>query len=345
MTYQVSSTTSTPSLNTDESRSEAEVLQITGGVKLSGQVRISGAKNSALAILAASLLTGEGCEISNVPNLVDIERMTAILQALGARVERRGDKLKINAEQIGHASAPYELVSKLRASFFVIGSLVGRFGRARVPLPGGCAIGARPVDLHVRGLQALGAEVQIDHGIVEAYCRWGDRPEGARIYLDYPSVGATETIMMAATLAKGQTIIENAAQEPEIVDLANFCIAMGAKIAGAGTKTIAIDGVPELHQTSYAVIPDRIEAGTFMVASAITGSTISLAPVIPEHLVAVTAKLQEIGVRVVLEESNRLTVIGGHGYRGADIETFALPRFSYGHAGAVYGTPHPLRRE
>ncbi len=327
MTYQISSSSPALSADVEGDRSEAEVLQIVGGARLSGQVCISGAKNSALALLAASLLTGEGCEISNVPNLVDIERMSAILRALGAEVVRQGDKLKICAEQIGHSSAPYELVSKLRASFFVIGPLLGRCGRARVPLPGGCAIGARPVDLHVRGLQALGAEVQIEHGIVEAYCRGGDRLRGAHIYLDYPSVGATETIMMAATLATGQTIIENAAQEPEVVDLANFCIAMGAKIAGAGTKTIAIDGVPELHQTRYSVIPDRIEAGTFMVAGAITGSTISIAPVIPDHVVAVTAKLQEVGVRVVLEDSDRLTVIGGHGYRGVDIETLPFPGF------------------
>jgi len=327
MTYQISSVSSTPSLNTSAHRSEAEALQIVGGASLAGQVRISGAKNSALALLAASLLTGEGCEISNVPNLVDIERMTAILQALGARVVRQGDRLQISAEQIGHSSAPYELVSQLRASFFVIGSLLGRFGRARVPLPGGCAIGARPVDLHVRGLQALGAEVQIEHGIVDAYCRRGDRLAGAYIYLDYPSVGATETIMMAATLATGQTIIENAAQEPEVVDLANFCVAMGAQILGAGTKTIVIDGVPELHQAHYSVIPDRIEAGTFMVAAAITRSTITITPVVPEHLVAVIAKLQEIGAKVVLEDSDRLTVIGGHSYRGVDIETLPFPGF------------------
>jgi UDP-N-acetylglucosamine 1-carboxyvinyltransferase len=325
MTYQISSLSTAPC--SDETCSETEVLQVVGGARLSGQVPISGAKNSALALLAASLLTGESCEISNVPNLVDIERMSAILVALGAQVVRQGDRLIIRAEHIGYASAPYELVSKLRASFFVIGSLMGRCGRARVPLPGGCAIGARPVDLHVRGLQALGAEVHIEHGVVEAYCRSGDRLEGARIYLDYPSVGATETIMMAATLARGQTIIENAAQEPEIVDLANFCIAMGAKIAGAGTKTIVIDGVPELHQARYAVIPDRIEAGTFMVAGAITRSTITLAPVVPAHLGAVIAKLQEIGVRVVLEGHDQLTVVGGQNYRCADIETLPFPGF------------------
>ncbi len=325
MTYQTSFSATVP--NGDEVRADGEVLQVVGGARLAGQVQISGAKNSALALLAASLLTGEGCEIGNVPYLVDIERMSAILVALGAQVLRQGDKLKIRAEQIGYASAPYELVSKLRASFFVIGSLMGRCGKARVPLPGGCAIGARPVDLHVRGLQALGAEVHIEHGIVEARCRCGDRLEGARIYLDYPSVGATETIMMAATLARGQTIIENAAQEPEVVDLANFCIAMGAQIRGAGTKTIVIDGVSELHQASYAVIPDRIEAGTFMVAAAITGSTISIAPVIPEHLGAVIAKLQEIGVRVVQQGRDQLTIIGGHGYGSADIETLPFPGF------------------
>ena len=188
--------------------------------------------------------------------------MGEILTALGVKLERSGDRLVINASTIGQSKAPYELVSQLRASFFVIGPLLARLGLARIPLPGGCAIGARPVDLHVRGLQALGADVQIDHGIVYAYVKGvNKRLKGAKIYLDYPSVGATETLMMAATLADGETTIENAAQEPEVIDLANFCRAMGAKIRGAGTNTITISGVPRLHTADYSIIPDRVEAG------------------------------------------------------------------------------------
>jgi UDP-N-acetylglucosamine 1-carboxyvinyltransferase len=303
------------------------VLRVKGGAQLGGQVPISGAKNSALALLAASLLTGETCVLRNVPNLVDIERMMAILSALGAQVSRQDDRVTVESSQISYGCAPYELVSKLRASFFVIGSLLGRFGQAKVPLPGGCAIGARPVDLHVRGLQALGAEVQIDHGIVSAYCPQGQRLQGAKIYLDYPSVGATETIMMAATLAKGQTIIDNAAQEPEIIDLAGFCRSMGAKITGAGTKSITIEGVDSLHHTDYRVIPDRIEAGTFLVAGAITRSTIRLAPVVPDHLIAVIAKLKEIGVNITQPAPDCLQVEGGEHYRSVDIETLPFPGF------------------
>ncbi|MFN3926367.1 MAG: UDP-N-acetylglucosamine 1-carboxyvinyltransferase [Pseudanabaenaceae cyanobacterium] len=302
-------------------------LHIRGGATLGGQVRISGAKNSALALLAGSLLTADTSTLRNVPNLVDIHCMSAILEALGARVQAKGDILQIDASNVGLASPPYELVSKMRASFFVIGSLLGRFGQAKVPLPGGCAIGVRPVDLHVRGLQALGAEVHMEHGLVSAYCGQGRRLQGAQIYLDYPSVGATETIMMAATLAKGQTVIENSAQEPEVVDLAGFCNAMGARIQGAGTKTITIEGVEALHGTDYTIIPDRIETGTFLVAGAITRSRIMLAPVVPEHSVAVIAKLQEIGVQVNQVGSDRLEVIGTDQMSATDIETLPFPGF------------------
>ncbi|HEY9667638.1 MAG TPA: UDP-N-acetylglucosamine 1-carboxyvinyltransferase, partial [Coleofasciculaceae cyanobacterium] len=213
-------------------------------------------------------------------------------------------------------------------SFFVIGPLLARLGVARVPLPGGCAIGARPVDLHVRGLQAMGAEVHIDHGMVHAYVNGNGskKLKGAKIYLDYPSVGATETLMMAATLAEGETIIENAAQEPEVVDLANFCRAMGAKIRGAGTNTIVISGVPSLHSVDYSIIPDRIEAGTFLIAGAITHSEITLSPVVPDHLTAVIAKLQEIGTKVIAEGSNCLRVIPDK-LRATDIETLPYPGF------------------
>ncbi|WP_425214134.1 UDP-N-acetylglucosamine 1-carboxyvinyltransferase [Tumidithrix helvetica] len=299
-----------------------------GRASLQGHVPISGAKNSTLAIMAAALLSSDGCRIYNVPSLVDVQRMTDILAALGVKITRTHDALDIDTKNIQQSCAPYELVSQLRASFFVIGPLLARLGSARVPLPGGCAIGARPVDLHVRGLQALGADVQIEHGIVQAYSKQkGGRLKGAKIYLDYPSVGATETLMMAATLAEGETIIENAAQEPEIEDLANFCKSMGARIQGAGTKTILIDGVPSLHTTNFGIIPDRIEAATFMIAAAITRSALTLSPVVPEHLIAAIAKLQEIGVRVTQEAEDCLRVEGSDLYRGTDIETLPYPGF------------------
>ncbi|HEY9750796.1 MAG TPA: UDP-N-acetylglucosamine 1-carboxyvinyltransferase, partial [Allocoleopsis sp.] len=248
--------------------------------------------------------------------------------SLGVKLTRQGDVLDINASHIGQSKAPYELVSQLRASFFVIGPLLARLGVARVPLPGGCAIGARPVDLHVRGLQAMGADVHIDHGTVNAYVSGPSRRlKGAKIYLDYPSVGATETLMMAATLADGETILENAAQEPEVVDLANFCRAMGAKIRGAGTKTIVISGVPSLHSTDYSIIPDRVEAGTFLVAGAITQSEISLSPIIPDHLTAVIAKLRAIGALITPEAPNRLRISSGSGLVATDIETLPYPGF------------------
>lgn len=307
---------------------DSSVLHIIGNSKLSGHVPISGAKNSTLVIMAASLLPSDGCRITNVPSLADVQRMIDILSALGVKIARHGDTLDVDASHISQSCAPYELVSKLRASFFAIGPLLARLGVARVPLPGGCAIGARPVDLHVRGLQAMGADVQIEHGIVQAYSKQaGGRLCGAKIYLDYPSVGATETLMMAATLADGETIIENAAQEPEVVDLAEFCRAMGAKIQGAGTKTIYIEGVERLHSTEYSIIPDRIEAGTFMVAAAITKSALNISPVIPDHLTAVIAKLQEIGVKVSYESPTCLRVEGGDCHRGVDIETLPYPGF------------------
>ncbi len=254
--------------------------------------------------------------------------MGQILSSLGVKLERDGDDLNIDASHIGQSKAPYELVSQLRASFFIIGPVLARLGVARVPLPGGCAIGARPVDLHVRGLQLMGAEVQIDRGMVNAYVTGGGRKrlKGARIYLDYPSVGATETLMMAATLADGETIIENAAQEPEVTDLANFCRAMGAKIRGAGTNTIVISGVERLHSVDYSIIPDRVEAGTFLVAGAITHSEISLSPVIPDHLTAVIAKLRDVGVKVVTEGPNSVRLIPGS-LKATDIETLPYPGF------------------
>jgi UDP-N-acetylglucosamine 1-carboxyvinyltransferase len=304
------------------------VLEIYGRASLSGHVAISGAKNSALVVMAGALLCSQQCRIRNIPSLVDVDRMGEVLLALGMKITRVGNTLEIDSSTIHHTKAPYELVSRLRASFFVIGPLLARMGVARVPLPGGCAIGARPVELHVRGLQAMGADVHIDHGTVHAYIPGSRRRlQGAHIYLDYPSVGATETLMMAATLAEGETVIENAAQEPEVVDLANFCRAMGARIRGAGTNTITIAGVPSLHSTDYGIIPDRIEAGTFLVAGAITRSEISLSPIIPEHLSAVIAKLREAGSDVVEEGPNRVRFIPGEVIRPIDIQTGPFPGF------------------
>jgi UDP-N-acetylglucosamine 1-carboxyvinyltransferase len=306
---------------------DTSVLQIQGRASLKGQVSISGAKNAALAIMAGALLCPEDCRLRNIPDLVDVSRMSQILMALGVKLKRNGDILDLDVRDIGNSQAPYEIVSRLRASFFVIGSLLTRLGVAKVPLPGGCAIGARPVDLHVRGLRALGAEVHIEHGMVNAYAKGRDgRLKGATIYLDYPSVGATETLMMAATLAEGETRIENAAQEPEIEDLANFCCAMGAQIQGAGTNTIIIQGVPRLHSVDYSIIPDRIEAGTFLVASAITQSELVVDAVVPDHLTATIAKLRETGSKVIWEGENTLRVIPGP-ITATDVETLPYPGF------------------
>ena len=314
------------------------VLEIWGRASLKGEVKISGAKNSALVLMAGSILCAGNCTLRNVPNLVDIKRMGQILTSLGVKLQQDGNVLEINAQDINPTEAPYDVVSQLRASFFVIGPLLTRLGTARVPLPGGCAIGARPVDLHVRGLQAMGANVSIEDGIVHANLVGNKRRlQGTNIFLDYPSVGATETILMAATLAEGETKIENAAQEPEIVDLANFCNQMGAKVIGAGTNTITIQGVGELNSVDYNVIPDRIEAGTFLVAGAITQSEITLNSVIPEHLAPVIAKLNEIGCRIIVEDgenkmfggniqSKRLRIIPGE-LHGTDIETLPYPGF------------------
>lgn len=293
-----------------------------------GHVKISGAKNSALVIMAGTLLCSGDCRIHNVPLLADVERMGEVLSALGIRLTRNGDILDINASEITTSKAPYELVTQLRASFFAIGPILARLGVAQMPLPGGCAIGARPVDLHVRGLQAMGAEVQIEHGICNAYVPGSNgRLKGARIYLDTPSVGATETLMMAATLADGETIIENAAREPEVVDLANFCNSMGAKIQGAGSSTITIIGVPKLHSTEYSIIPDRIETGTFLVAGAITRSEITLSRVCPDHMIPVIAKLRDIGVTIIEEAPDSLRVLPATALKATDIETLPHPGF------------------
>ncbi|WP_059000935.1 UDP-N-acetylglucosamine 1-carboxyvinyltransferase [Leptolyngbya sp. NIES-2104] len=322
--------TPSPSLSNSQSSPEDHqpVLHIWGKQPLSGHVTISGAKNSALVLMAGSILCSGTCRLRNVPSLLDITRIGEILSALGVKVSHSQGILDLDASEITQSKAPYDIVSKLRASFFVAGPLLARLGVAQVPLPGGCSIGDRPVDLHVKGLQALGAEVIIEHGVVNAHVR-GNRKRltGARIYLDFPSVGATENIMMAATLAEGETIIENAAQEPEVVDLANFCRAMGAQIRGAGTNRIVINGVEKLHEVDYSVVPDRIEAGTFLLAGAITRSEISLSPVVPDHLSAAIAKLHEIGVKVAIDAPDTVRVLPAGSFRGTDIETLPFPGF------------------
>jgi len=301
-------------------------LEIAGGRTLAGELRVSGAKNSALVLMAACLLTEEPLRLRNVPPLTDIQGMAEILASLGVGVRRGSDSVEMDGSGLNQSAPPYELVNSLRASFFCIGPLLARLGIARVPLPGGCQIGTRPVVEHVKGLKALGAQVTIEHGVVSAVVPGrGHRLTGGRIHLDCPSVGATETLMMAAVLADGETVIENAALEPEVVDLAGLLLAMGAKVRGAGTPTITIVGVDRLHGADYAVIPDRIEAGTFLLAAAITRSTLRVAPVIPEHLSAVLTKLEEVGCRLEMDGTG-LTISASQ-IKAVDLRTQPFPGF------------------
>ncbi len=301
-------------------------LEVSGGRPLSGELRVSGAKNSALVLMAASLLTRDTLRLRNVPPLTDITAMGEILAALGVRVTRSGETLDLDGETITQAAPPYELVNTLRASFFCIGPLLARMGTAQVPLPGGCQIGSRPVVEHVKGLKTLGATVTIEHGVVTASLPGGTRRlSGGHIHLDCPSVGATETLMMAAVLAEGETVIDNAALEPEVVDLAGLLMAMGARIQGAGTPTITIAGVDQLHGADYAVIPDRIEAGTLLLAAAITRSTLKVGPIIPEHLGAVLTKLEEAGCS--LRPAGDGLLISASSIRALDLRTMPFPGF------------------
>lgn len=301
-------------------------LEIRGGRRLSGEVHVSGAKNSALVLMAACLLTRDTIRLRNVPPLTDIAAMGEMLSSLGGQVHRDGDALELKGDTINSSTAPYELVNSLRASFFCIGPLLARTGMAKVPLPGGCQIGTRPVVEHVKGLKALGAQVTIEHGVVTAVVPGsGHRLTGGRIHMDCPSVGATETLMMAAALADGETVIDNAALEPEVVDLAGLLIAMGAKVRGAGTSTITIVGVDRLHGADYAVIPDRIEAGTFLLAAAITRSHLRVTPVIPDHLGAVLTKLEEAGC--TLEHDGVGLTIKADQINAVDLRTQPFPGF------------------
>ena len=301
-------------------------LEIRGGRRLSGELHVSGAKNSALVLMAACLLTRDTIRLRNVPPLTDIAAMGEMLSSLGGQVRRDGDALELKGDSINSSTAPYELVNSLRASFFCIGPLLARTGMAKVPLPGGCQIGTRPVVEHVKGLKALGAQVTIEHGVVTAVVPGsGHRLTGGRIHVDFPSVGATETLMMAAALADGETVIDNAALEPEVVDLAGLLIAMGAKVRGAGTSTITIVGVDRLHGADYAVIPDRIEAGTFLLAAAITRSHLRVTPVIPDHLGAVLTKLEEAGC--TLEHDGVGLTIKADQINSVDLRTQPFPGF------------------
>jgi UDP-N-acetylglucosamine 1-carboxyvinyltransferase len=297
---------------------------ITHSPPLSGTVKVSGAKNSALPILAACLLADGESVIEDIPNLTDIQNMYDLLKWIGLEINPlSNNSVRLRTSKLKNYVAPYELVSKMRASFLVMGPLLARVGRTRISLPGGCAIGTRPIDLHLKGFTAMGAKITQGHGYVEAKAR---KLKGAKIYLDFPSVGATENILMAACLAEGQTIIENAAVEPEIVDLANFLITMGADIKGAGTDTIKINGVKSLKGCNHIVIPDRIEAGTFMVAAAITKGNIKIDNVVPDHLKPVSAKMREIGVDVK-EEDTSIIVSATDKFKPADIKTLPFPGF------------------
>ncbi len=296
------------------------------GTPLKGEVRIGGAKNSVLPIIAASLLADGQSTIEEIPYLNDVRVMCDLLKSLGTSIDISNNKtcLRVDPTNINNPIAPYDLVNKLRASFLIMGPLLAKIGSAKIPLPGGCAIGSRPVDLHIKGFSAMGAEITQGHGYIEA--RISGRLKGSKIYLDFPSVGATENIMMAAALAEGQTIIENAAIEPEIVDLATYLTTMGADVKGAGTDTIRVTGVSSLKGATHAVIPDRIEAGTFMVAAAITGGDVKINNIVPDHLKPVTAKLREAGIEVS-EELSSIHVKADKCIKAVDIKTHPYPGF------------------
>jgi len=302
-------------------------LEVKGGQPLSGILKVSGAKNSSLVLMAAALLTKQTLVIRNVPELTDIDVMSEILSNLGAKLTKNATSLKIDSASIHNAELPHQLVNSLRASFFCIGPLLTRLGEAKIPLPGGCNIGARPVDEHINGLKALGADVEINNDVVRAQVsNKNKRLRGANITLKYPSVGATETILMASCLALGKTTISNAAREPEIQDLAKMLNSMGAKVYGAGTKGITIIGVEALRGTSHSVIPDRIEAGTFLIAAAITRSPLIVGPLIPNHLGAVISKLQECGCSISHQGNHHLKIIPRE-ISGVDITTSPFPGF------------------
>ncbi|MFK9091496.1 UDP-N-acetylglucosamine 1-carboxyvinyltransferase [Bacillus salipaludis] len=302
-----------------------EKIIVRGGQRLYGTVKVEGAKNAVLPVIAATLLASDGKSvIRDVPTLSDVYTINEVLRNLNAEVVFEDNTVVVNASRELKDEAPFEYVRKMRASVLVMGSLLARNGRARVALPGGCAIGSRPIDQHLKGFEAMGASVKVGNGFIEAEV--DGRLKGAKIYLDFPSVGATENIMMAATLAQGTTIIENVAKEPEIVDLANFLNKMGARVKGAGTGTLRIEGVDVLFGADHAIIPDRIEAGTFMVAAAITCGNVLVQGAVPEHLSSLIAKMEEMGVEI-FEEEDGVRVIGPERLKAVDIKTMPHPGF------------------
>lgn len=302
-----------------------EKIIVRGGKKLNGTVKVEGAKNAVLPVIAASLLASEGKSlICDVPTLSDVYTINEVLRHLGAEVSFDNHQVMVDASRELSTEAPFEYVRKMRASVLVMGPLLARKGQARVALPGGCAIGSRPIDQHLKGFEAMGATIQVGNGFIEAQV--SGRLSGAKIYLDFPSVGATENIMMAAVLAEGTTVIENCAKEPEIVDLANYLNAMGAKVRGAGTGTIRIEGVEALRGVQHHIIPDRIEAGTFMVAAAITGGNVLVKGAVPEHLTSLIAKMEEMGIEII-EEAEGLRVIGPEVLKPIDVKTMPHPGF------------------
>ncbi|WHX26016.1 UDP-N-acetylglucosamine 1-carboxyvinyltransferase [Virgibacillus halodenitrificans] len=302
-----------------------EKIIVRGGHQLKGTVKVEGAKNAVLPVIAASLIASEGKSvIKDVPELADVYTINQVLSNMNADVHFENNTVTVDASNQLTTEAPFEYVRKMRASVLVLGPLLARYGHANVAMPGGCAIGSRPIDLHLKGFEAMGAEVHVGNGFVEAHVK--GRLKGAKIYLDMPSVGATENIMMAAALADGKTVLENCAKEPEIVDLANYLNKMGAKIVGAGTETIRIEGVEKLYGVEHSIIPDRVEAGTFMVAAAITGGNILIENAESEHLRSVISKLEEMNVSVK-EEKNGLRVIGPKQLKATDIKTLPHPGF------------------
>ena len=301
-----------------------EQYVIKGGKPLTGEVEIGGAKNAALAIIAAAIMTDETVVIDNLPNVRDVNVMLGALEDIGVHIERVNEhRVKVNATTIGRLSVDYEYIKKIRASYYLLGALLGKYKKAEVALPGGCDIGSRPIDLHVKGFKSLGAEVDLSYGLISVNAK---RLIGKHIYMDKVSVGATINIMMAATLAEGKTLIENAAKEPHVVDVANFLNSMGANIRGAGTDVIRIQGVSKLHGTEYSVIPDQIEAGTFMFAAATTKGDILVKNVIPKHLEATTAKLIDAGCQVV-EYDDAVRVIGRNPLQATQVTTLPYPGF------------------
>ncbi|HEX5047914.1 MAG TPA: UDP-N-acetylglucosamine 1-carboxyvinyltransferase [Gammaproteobacteria bacterium] len=300
-------------------------LAIVGGAPLRGEIQISGAKNAALPILAATLLADSPVNLGNVPHLMDVTTTVKLLRRMGVEITiHDGVRIEVDASDVKELVAPYELVKTMRASILVLGPLVGRFGRADVSLPGGCAIGARPVNLHVAGLRAMGASITIDNGFIRARA---DRLHGARLVLDTVTVTGTENLLMAATYAKGETVIENAAREPEIADLASFLTAMGAKIEGAGSDTIHVQGVDSLSGARYDVMPDRIESGTYLVAAAITGGRVKITRTQPEHLDAVLQKLSEAGALVTRGADWIEVDMQGRRPKAVDVKTAPYPGF------------------